>query len=102
MMPTLIEAALRSLILALAVWAGLRIFRVRNVVAQKVAWGLVLAAATFMPILAPWLGRVLPAGASITVPVHAVVPAYHEPASATLAEPDVDRVQSAISPSTVL
>jgi beta-lactamase regulating signal transducer with metallopeptidase domain len=73
MMPTLIEAALRSLVLALAVWGGLRIFRVRNVVAQKVAWGLVLAAASFMPILAPWLGRTLPAGASIVVPLRPVV-----------------------------
>jgi beta-lactamase regulating signal transducer with metallopeptidase domain len=46
-----IEAALRSLLLALAVWAGLRVFRVRNVLAEKAAWILVLAAAVAMPVL---------------------------------------------------
>ena len=57
MIPMLIEAALRSLLLALAVWAGLRAFRVRNVLAQKSAWGLVLALALLMPILAPFAAR---------------------------------------------
>ena len=46
----LLEAALRSVLLALAVWAGLRIFSVRNVLAQKAAWGLVLVSALGMPI----------------------------------------------------
>jgi hypothetical protein len=50
----MIEAALRSLLLALAVWAGLRAFRVRNVLAQKAAWGMVLAAASVMPLLLHW------------------------------------------------
>jgi beta-lactamase regulating signal transducer with metallopeptidase domain len=45
------EAALRSLLLALAVWAALRVFRVRNVEAEKAAWTLVLAAAVAMPLL---------------------------------------------------
>jgi beta-lactamase regulating signal transducer with metallopeptidase domain len=45
------EAALRSLLLALAVWAALRVFRVRNVQAEKAAWTLVLAAAVAMPLL---------------------------------------------------
>ena len=43
MIAALVEAALRSLLVALAVWAGLQVFRVRNVLAQKAAWGLVLA-----------------------------------------------------------
>lgn len=72
MIPILIEAALRSLLLALAVWAGLRVFRVRNVLAQKSAWGLVLASALLMPILAPFAARwqFLPSGATLTLPPH--------------------------------
>ena len=35
------EAALRSLLVAATVWAGLRALRVSNVIAQKAAWGLV-------------------------------------------------------------
>jgi beta-lactamase regulating signal transducer with metallopeptidase domain len=51
MMALVMEAALRSLLLALAVWAALGIFRVRNVQAEKAAWTLVLAAAVAMPLL---------------------------------------------------
>jgi beta-lactamase regulating signal transducer with metallopeptidase domain len=47
------EAALRALLVAAAVWAGLRLMRVGNVVAQKAVWGLVLAAAILMPLLLP-------------------------------------------------
>lgn len=46
-----IEATLRSLLLALAVWAGLRLLRVRNVPAEKAAWTMVLAAAVVMPLM---------------------------------------------------
>jgi beta-lactamase regulating signal transducer with metallopeptidase domain len=74
MMPTFVEAALRSLLVACAVWTGLRVFRVRNVVAQKVAWGLVLAAAVLMPVLAPWLAQVLPANAAFILPRYSVTP----------------------------
>ncbi len=61
MISVLIEAALRALILALTVSAGLRMLRVSNVPAQKIAWGLVLAAAAAMPllmrfqVLPPWM-----------------------------------------------
>jgi beta-lactamase regulating signal transducer with metallopeptidase domain len=74
MIPTMIEAALRSLLLALAVWAGLRIFRVRNVLAQKFAWGLVLASALLMPVLAPFAARwqFLPASATVVLPPHPI------------------------------
>lgn len=58
MIPGLIEAALRALLVALTVWAGLRVFRVSNVPAQKIAWGLVLASAAAMPLLMRW--QVLP------------------------------------------
>ncbi len=54
--PLLIEAALRAQVVALVVWAGLRLFRVRNVLAQKAAWALVLAAALAMPVLMRWQG----------------------------------------------
>ena len=69
MIPTMIEAALRSMLVALAVWAGLRVFRVRNVLAQKACWGLVLAASLLMPLLVRWpaLSRILPPNASFIV-----------------------------------
>lgn len=57
MMTTILEAALRSLVAAAAVGAGLHVLRVRNVLAQKVVWGMVLAAALAMPILLPAAAR---------------------------------------------
>jgi beta-lactamase regulating signal transducer with metallopeptidase domain len=48
------EAALRSLLLAVLVWAALRIFRVRNVMYQRLAWSAVLAGALLMPFLLPF------------------------------------------------
>jgi beta-lactamase regulating signal transducer with metallopeptidase domain len=57
MIATMIEAALRSLLVALAVWAGLRVLRVRNVLAQKTCWGLVLVVSLFMPLLVSWSSR---------------------------------------------
>jgi bla regulator protein blaR1 len=74
MIPTMIEAALRSLLLALGVWAGLRIFRIRNVLAQKSAWGLVLASALLMPVLAPLAARwqLLPDNAAVVLPPHPI------------------------------
>ncbi|HEV2326702.1 MAG TPA: M56 family metallopeptidase [Terracidiphilus sp.] len=62
MLTAVIEAALRSLVLALMVWAGLRLFRIRNVVAQRGAWTAVLIGSLLMPVVVPisarW--RVLP------------------------------------------
>ena len=40
MIDLMVEAALRSLLVAVAVWAGLRAFRVRNVLAQKACLGI--------------------------------------------------------------
>jgi beta-lactamase regulating signal transducer with metallopeptidase domain len=72
MIPIFIEAALRSLLVGLAVAVGLRIFRVRNVLAQKVAWGLVLVSALAMPLLLPvtvqW--NLLPARVNVVLPAH--------------------------------
>jgi beta-lactamase regulating signal transducer with metallopeptidase domain len=66
----LLEAALRSVLLALAVWIGLRIFGVKNVLAQKAAWGLVLVSALGMPILLPYAAHwsVLPANVRVVIP----------------------------------
>ncbi|WP_348262557.1 M56 family metallopeptidase [Telmatobacter sp. DSM 110680] len=66
----LVEAALRSVLLALAVWIGLRMLGVRNVLAQKGAWGLVLAGALVMPIVLPMAAHwtVLPANVRVVLP----------------------------------
>jgi beta-lactamase regulating signal transducer with metallopeptidase domain len=65
--PLLLEAALRALLAAIAVWVGLRLLHVGNVLVQKAAWGLVLAAAVAMPLMPHW--QVLPATAALRVPV---------------------------------
>jgi beta-lactamase regulating signal transducer with metallopeptidase domain len=63
----LFEATLRALIAALAVWAGLRLLRVKNVPAQKAAWGLMLVAALAMPLLMRW--QLVPAWAAVNLPI---------------------------------
>jgi beta-lactamase regulating signal transducer with metallopeptidase domain len=68
MISVLVEAALRALLVALAVWAGLGVLRMGNVLAQKAAWGLVLAAAVAMPWAMRWQG--LPAGLGVVVPAY--------------------------------
>src|SRR6266702_552985 len=70
--PALVDAALRSLLVAAAVWAGLRLLRAHNVVTQKAAWGLVLAGALLMPVVAPWAARLpwLPAKAMLVLPAN--------------------------------
>ena len=65
----LVEAAFRSVLLALAVWIGLRIFGVRNVLAQKAAWGLVLAGALVMPMVLPVAAH---APAALVIPAKVV------------------------------
>lgn len=92
-----IDSALRTLALALAAWAGLRIFRIRNVLAEKAAWTVVLAAALLMPLLLPVAARwpaatlVLPAIASHpaarveeSAPAAAFTPADAQPAAAAI------------------
>jgi beta-lactamase regulating signal transducer with metallopeptidase domain/predicted nucleic acid-binding Zn-ribbon protein len=66
----LVDSAARSLLVAVVVSAGLFAFRTRNVVAQKAAWMLVLAAAIVMPWLVPLAARIplLPKSATILVP----------------------------------
>ncbi len=66
----LVEATVRSAFLAVAVWIGLQIFGVRNVLAQKCAWGLVLAGALSMPMVLPMASHwtVLPANVRVVLP----------------------------------
>jgi bla regulator protein blaR1 len=70
-----IESALRSLLMAAIVWAGMCLLRVRHVVAQKVAWTLVLCAACVLTLPA----RLLPLGGfsdarELLLPVYRVLP----------------------------
>jgi beta-lactamase regulating signal transducer with metallopeptidase domain len=90
MIPVLIEAALRSLVVGLAVAVGLRIFRVRNVLAQKAAWGLVLVSALAMPLLLPVTAQwdLLPARVNVVLPV----------SSMTLLEELQARIQASSGP----
>ena len=67
MIPVLLEAALRALLVAITVWAGLAIFRVSNVLAQKIAWALVLACAVAMPLVMRW--HILPPSMALNIPV---------------------------------
>lgn len=50
----MLDAAIRSLLMALIVGLGLALFRIRNILAQKAAWTLVLAGAISLPMLTPW------------------------------------------------
>lgn len=72
MISIFIEAALRSLLIASAVAAGLCMFRVRSVRAQKAAWGLVLVSALAMPLLVPVTAEwnLLPARVHVVLPAH--------------------------------
>lgn len=75
--PALLEAALRALLAALAVWSALRLLRVRNVPAQKTAWTLMLLGALAMPLLMRW--RWLPAAGAIQAPAFSQLVARVEP-----------------------
>ena len=71
MMSVLMEAALRSLLLALAVGLVLWITRVRNARLQMTAWTVVLAGTLLMPLLMRWRTIEIhtPASAARSVPV---------------------------------
>jgi beta-lactamase regulating signal transducer with metallopeptidase domain len=79
-----LESAARAAVMAAVVWAGLRVLRVRQVRAQRLAWGLVLAGSVAMPLLMRW--PAIPAnsvvGRWMAVPVK-------EPAQAVTAVPVV-------------
>jgi hypothetical protein len=64
MLALLLESALRSLALALAVWLALRVLRVRNPSVRMTAWTVVLNTSLVMPLLTqlagPWTTVVMP------------------------------------------
>ena len=68
--PLMLEAALRALLAAVAVWAGLRMLRVVNVVVLKAAWALVLVASIALPLAPGWLSA--PGTAALKLPAISV------------------------------
>jgi beta-lactamase regulating signal transducer with metallopeptidase domain len=84
-----LEAALRALIAATVVWAGLRILRVANVMVQKAAWALVLVAALALPLaphipgLPAWTALRLPVMPALSTLQQAVTPVNSATAQAT-------------------
>jgi hypothetical protein len=74
MLALLVESALRSLLLGLAVWLGLRMFRVRSPHLQMMAWIVVLAASLAMPVLMRGLTVTVPAGAPPLVKIERLPP----------------------------
>ena len=91
-MPTafsIFEAAFRSFLMAAAVWAGIRLLRVRGVRAQKLAWALVLLAAGVMPFAmrSPWLSSGLLGLPPIKLPLRPA--AEIAPAPALALEPAI-------------
>ena len=83
MLALLIESALRSLLLGLAVWVGLRIFGVRSPPLQMMAWTVVVVASLAMPVLMRGLTVTVPAAAPQLVKIvrvpHALTSAYLQP-----------------------
>src|SRR5579862_1025575 len=65
-LPILLEAVVRALVAACVLGVVLRLLRVRNVPAQKAAWGLVLVTAMAMPFAMRW--QWLPAWAAVKLP----------------------------------
>jgi beta-lactamase regulating signal transducer with metallopeptidase domain len=63
------------LLLAAAVWFGLRVLGIRNVVAQKAAWVMVLLSSIFMPLIVPLSTGLswLPHRAMLVVPADRLV-----------------------------
>ena len=92
MIAVLMEAAVRGVVVALTVGVGLRVLHVRNVPAQKAAWGLVLACAVAMPmamrwqVMPEWLTLRLPAQSWTNAPAAAPVT---EAARLSMGDPDL-------------
>ena len=96
MLTALIEAAVRSLILALAVWLGLRIFRIHNVVSQRSAWTAVLLGSLLMPFALPFTSHwhvlsfaTIPAPASLHRLQSVLAPGASTPLFATAPSSDL-------------
>lgn len=62
-----VESVIRSLLMAIMIWTGLKTLRVHHILAQKIAWSLMLLAAFAMPPLMRW--QVLHPHMALVVPV---------------------------------
>lgn len=93
MIPVILEAAFRSLLMAAAVWAGIRMMRVQAVLAQKLAWILVLVAAGTMPFV---MRAPIPAAVSaIQIPAASVFRTEVQKAEA-VAQPMIEELRWAL------
>jgi beta-lactamase regulating signal transducer with metallopeptidase domain len=90
MLGLLLESALRSLALGVAVWLGLALLRVRNPRAHMTAWTVVLVASLSMPVLMHHLTVTIPAAAP---PLRVV-----ESLSSTLSGPLSEHVETPTLP----
>jgi len=95
MLAAFVEAAVRSLILAIVVWAGLQLFRIHNVSSQRSAWMAVLVGSLLMPLALPMMAHwprlpfaTIPAPASLNHLQSALAPAPPTALSATGQLPD--------------
>src|SRR5262245_11407878 len=85
MLDLLLESALRSLALGVAVWLGLALLRVRNPRAHLTAWTVVLVASLAMPVLMHRL--------TVTIPATAPPLRVAESLSSTLSGPLLEQFQ---------
>ena len=94
MLDLLLESALRSLSLGVAVWLGLALLRVRNPRTQMTAWTVVLVASLAMPALMHRLTVTIPAA----VPPLRVVESLSSRLSAPRSEPVAMPTVSTLGP----
>jgi beta-lactamase regulating signal transducer with metallopeptidase domain len=85
---SILEAALRSLLMAAAVWGAIRLLRVQAVMAQKLAWAMVLVGAGIMPLImhTPWLAL----DSALRIPIRAFARG-EQPAVQALVAPSISR-----------
>ena len=95
MLPVILEAAIRSMVLAVPIWLGLKVLRVRNPHVLMTTWQTVLVVSLLMPFLVGWAKLHLPSAA---LPIQQLLPAdpaiFFSPPSGRVA-PDL-RSSSAI------
>ena len=91
MLDLLLESALRSLALGVAVWLGLALLRARNPRTQMTAWTVVLVASLAMPALMHRLTVTIPAAAPSLRVVESLSSRLSAPRSEPVEMPAVPR-----------
>jgi hypothetical protein len=86
MIETLIDSALRSIVLASIVWVGLRVLRTRNPHLQLTAWTFVLVASLLMPVTTQLVAVVVPPAPIMERGVEEVLPLFIDPSESRGAE----------------